>query len=197
MNIRFSCATAAVCLAFSLHAAMVPGEPAPDLVVRDASGTAVRLSDYRQKKHIALLTAQPDRIAGANWQDTIHRLAALDTVVLFHNGPAATMLIDRAGIVRRMLAGRVLSGADLEEFVWVWQSGKTYFVAYCARCHGEEGDETLCVDKPLTGVSQRMSPAQIRESLRIGEVNDREVLIRGEMIKRFQLDAILVYVGSL
>ena len=65
------------------------------------------------------------------------------------------------------------------------------------RCHGEDGDNTACVDKVLTGVGRRLSPEQMRDALHIGEVNDREVVVRGEMIQRFQLDAILVYVNSL
>lgn len=209
MNIRFWMALSVAYGAFSLDAAIVPGEPAPDLVVRDVSGSVVRLSAYRQKKYVALLAVPPGRAAGVDWPDTIRRLAALDTTVLFlvtdaeksreflENVSTATVLLDRTGVVRRVLAGRVLTGADLEHFVEQWQSGKTYFVAYCSRCHGEDGDSTLCVEKPLTGLGQKLSPEQIRDRLRLGEMSDTEVLIRGEIIKRFQLDAIIVYVAGL
>jgi cytochrome c553 len=196
MNIRFLMGVAAVCCAFALEAPMVPGEPAPDVVVRDASGTAVRLSTYRQKKHVALLAVPPGR-AAADWADTERRLAALDTVALFESGPAATVLIDPAGVVRRILTGRVLSGAELGHFVELWQSGKRSFAAYCARCHGEEGDSTLCVDNALTGVGQRLSPEEIRAKLNIGELNDRQVLIREMRIPRDELEGIIVYVKSL
>jgi hypothetical protein len=209
MNVRFWMALAVTYGAFSLDAAIVPGEPAPDLVVRDVSGNSVRLSAYRQKKHVALLTVPPGRAAGVDWPDTNRRLAALDTAVLFlvtdteesreflDNVSIATLLLDRAGVVRRVLTGRVLTGVDLAHFVELWQSGKTYFVAYCSRCHGEDGDSTLCVEKPLTGVGQKLSPEQIRDRLRVGEMSDTEVLIRGEIIKRSQLDAIIVYVAGL
>ena len=209
MKVRCWMALAAASCALSPGAAIAPGDPAPDLVVRDASGAAVRLSAYREKKHVALLAIPSGHAAAADWQDTGKRLAALDTVLLFltndseasrkflGDSASATLLIDRAGIVRRRLDGRVLSGAELEQFVDLWVSGKTYFIAYCARCHGEDGDSTLCVTTPLVGVGKKLSPEQIRESLRIGEVNDREVIIRGEIVKRSQLDAIIAYVGGL
>ncbi|SPE40531.1 exported hypothetical protein [Candidatus Sulfopaludibacter sp. SbA3] len=197
MNIRFWLAAAAACCAFSLDAALVPGEPAPDLVVRDVAGTTVRLSAYRQKKHIALLVAPPDRLPTADWAGTERRLAALDTVVLFNDGPAATLLIDQTGVVRRVLTGSVLTGTGLTDFVELWQSGKAWFAGYCARCHGADGEDTWCDQKPLTGVGQRLSPTQIRETLNMWEVNDQEVIIRGERIKRPQVDAIIVYVSSL
>src|SRR5271165_7149139 len=137
MNIRFWMALAVAQGAFSLSAAIVPGELAPDLVVQDTSGTAARLSTYRQKKHVALLAVPPGRAVEADWPDTNRRLAALDTVVLFlatdtetsrkflEDVSTATILIDRDGAVRRLLSGRILTGADLERFVDLWQSGKT------------------------------------------------------------------------
>ena len=194
MNVRFF-AAAGLCMV-CLAADLSPGDPAPDLVVRDSSGASVKLSAYRQKKLVALLS-MPAAPAAADWADPTRRLAAMNTVALFEVGPAATALIDRTGVVRRVLAGRALAGAELERFVDLWQSGKGYFSAYCARCHGEDGDSTLRVDKPLTGVAKRMSVDQIRETLRIAEANDLEVYIRGEMVKRSQLEALLIYVGSL
>ena len=209
MNIRFWMALAAAHGSFSLGAAVLPGDPAPDLAARDSSGTTVTLSAYRQNKCVALLAIEPNHAADADWPGTNRRLAALGTIALFvstdtpagkrlfENASAGTLLIDRSGVVRRLVKGRVLTGTDLVDFVELWQSGKAYFVAYCARCHGEDGSETLCVDKPLTGVGQRLSPEQIFQSLRIAEANDLEVYIRGEMIKRSQLDAIIVYVSGM
>ncbi|MBI4874310.1 MAG: c-type cytochrome [Acidobacteria bacterium] len=187
--------------------AMKPGEAAPDLALRDRSGTEVRLSAYRQKKHVLLLTQAP---AAAVLDDTCRRLAALDAVVLFLAGdteanrkflegaPSATALIDSGGVVRRVLPGLVLTGPDLAGFVGRWQSGKAVFKAACARCHGEEGDLHICEDvKPLEGIGKRLTPVQIRERLRIGEVNDREVLIRGQIFNRQEVEEVIVYVASL
>ena len=194
MLVRFLLLVAAACCPLFPQSALVPGEPAPDRALRDVSGNPVRLSDWAGKKHVALL-AQPSKTA-AGWTDTVRRLAALDTVLLFDSGPAATVLVDRAGIVRRVMAGRTLSGADLEEFVATWQAGKTYYIAHCARCHGNDADEVWCDPNPLIGISHRRTPDEIREHLRMTPLGD-EVIIRGESIKKYQVEAILIYVSSL
>ena len=196
MRVRFSFALVIAVCVLPLKAATVPGEPAPDRLVRDTSGTTVKLSAYRQKKHIALLALSPDRVAAADWADTVRRFATLDTVVLFDDGPASTVLIDDKGVVRRVESGRVLTGAELAAFVELWQSGKGAFLAYCARCHGEDGDAVWCDPNPLTGVGQRLSAEQVRERLHPADIND-QVIIRGEMIKRSDMEAIIIYIRSL
>jgi hypothetical protein len=191
--------------------AVKPGEPAPDITARDGRGAEVRLSTYRQKSHIALLAqAAGAAPAQAVWDDTCRRLAALDTVVLWLPGdgepsrklrdgaPAATFLIDRNGVVRRVLPGRLLTGPDLAGFVELWLTGKAVYNASCARCHGEDGDLNICLDvKPLAGIGRRLTEAQIRERLRPGEINDRELLIRGQTYRRQDVDAVIAYVASL
>lgn len=205
--IWFAAAACALPLAWALQ----PGAAAPDLALRDRSGNEVRLSAYRQKKHLALLVPAPGiALATAILDDSSRRLAALDTVVLLlagdteasrkllENAPSATVLIDSEGVVRRVLLGRVLTGSDLAEFVGRWQSGKAVFKAACARCHGEDGDLHICEDvKPLAGIGKRLTEVQIRERLRIGEINDREVLIRGQIFNRQEVDVVITYVASL
>jgi len=194
MRFRF-CAAAVFALALPLGAALIPGEPAPDLVVRDSAGTAVKLSAWQDKKQIALLSPAASQTA-ADWAATSRLLAPLDTIVLFADGPAATVLIDRTGIVRRVIEGRALMGAELAKFVELWQDGKSAFVAYCARCHGEYGDAIWCDPNPLTGVGRRLSLEQILEILHPVPMND-EVLVRSERIKKIDLETILIYLRSL
>jgi mono/diheme cytochrome c family protein len=190
--------------------AVEPGDPVGDVVVRDRSGAQVQLFAYRQKKMVALLVERPDAtLSREALDDAGRRLAPLGCVVarldsdsagsraLLGRTAAATILIDRDGVVRRILAGRALAGAELAGFAELWLTGKTWFGVYCARCHGDDGESTLCTEKPLAGVGRRMPLERIRESLRIGEVNDREVVIRGEIIRRERLEALLVYVGGL
>jgi len=195
MSIRLCVTGFAACFAMSLGAAMVPGEPAPDLVVRDSSGAAVKVSAYRDKKQIVLLSAPSDR-GVADPSATNRLLAPLDTVVLFGDGSAATVLIDRTGFVRRVLDGRTLVGDELKKFVELWQDGKAAFVAYCAPCHGEYGDSIWCDQKPLTGVGQRLSLDEIMQVLHPTPIND-EVLIRSMRIKKADLETIIVYLRSL
>ena len=171
----------------------------------------MRLSVYRQRKHVIVLAQAPgSALTGAVLDDTCRRLDALNSVVLFltsdpeasrelvENVPAATLLIDPGGVVRRVLPGRALTGSDLAEFVRLWQSGKAVFNTSCARCHGEDGDLEICLDvKPLVGIGKRLSEAQIRDRLRPGEINDREVLIRGQFFSRQDVDAVIAYVAGL
>jgi len=202
---------AVVSCALPLGWAVKPGDVAPDLALRDRSGTEVRLSAFRQKKLVAVLAQTPGTPLSASvLNDTCLRLDSLGSVVLFlasdtdanrkflENAPVATLLIDPGGVVRRVLVGRVLTGPDLFEFVKFWQLGRTVFNASCVRCHGEEGDLHICEDvKPLAGIGKRLTESQIRERLKIGEVNDQDLLIRGQFFTRPQVDAVIAYVASL
>ena len=188
-----------------------PGDPAPDLVLRDRFGVEVRLSAYLHKKHVVVLAHAPGaEQAPAVLDDTGRRLNALDTALLFladdadvnrkllDNVSSATVLIDSSGVVRRVLPGRTLTGPDLGHFVKLWLTGKAVFSTRCGRCHGEDGDSTICLDvKPLVGIGRRLSEAQIREKLHPGELNDQELLIRGEFYSRPDVDAVIVYVAGL
>lgn len=212
MHIRISLLGFAVLNGALLPAAEVKlGAHAPELVVKDCGGTAVRLSEYRQKKAAILLAqAQGGLLTAEVRDDACRRLEPLNVVVLFLPGgtdagrrlldPAqpATLLIDSSGVVRRVLAGQVLTGLHLAEFVKVWQEGKGIFETSCARCHGADGALDICQDvKPLVGIGNRLTAAEIRERLRIGELNDREVLVRGQFFKRHEVDAVIAYISGL
>lgn len=197
--------------ALPLAWAVKPGEVAPDLTLRDCSGAEVRLSAYRHKRHAAILAQPPGAaMAAAVLDDTCRGLDALGFAVLFlasdaeenrkflENTPTASLLVDPDGVVRRVLPGRVLAGADLSAFVRQWQSGKIVFDTSCARCHGEDGALHICEDvKPLVGIGKRLTEAQIREKLRIGEINDRDLLIRGQIYSRQDVDAVIAYIAGL
>ena len=126
------------------------------------------------------------------------RLAVQAAVPLYAPGtPAATLLIDRKGIVRRA-SDRLLAGAELSEFVGLWRAGKDVYDAFCTRCHGEDGDLDICQDwKPLNGIGGRRNEAQFRGRLRPGEINEREVLVRGQFYKKRDIDAVIAYVAGL
>ena len=66
------------------------------------------------------------------------------------------------------------------------------------RLHRAARVSTICLDvKPLVGIGRRLSEAQIREKLHPGELNDRELLIRGEFYSRPDVEAVIVYVAGL
>jgi len=197
--------------ALPLAWAVKPGEEAPDLAMRDCSGSEVRLSAYLHKKYVAVLARAPETtLPAALLDDTSRRIEALNTVLLFlasdapesrrflENTPSATLFIDTGGVVRRVLSGQVLTGPELAAFVKLWQSGKVVFETSCARCHGADGDLSICEDvKRLAGIGKRLTEAEIRERLRIGQVNDRDVIVRGQIYSRLDVDAVVAYVAGL
>ncbi|MCW5980604.1 MAG: hypothetical protein KIT09_21170 [Bryobacteraceae bacterium] len=211
MRIRI-CLTALAALSGALPAWPAKlGEPAPDLTVRDARGAELRLSEVRDNRIVVLLAEGPaGRLPVAVIEDACRRLEPLKAVALAlpsdvekndrlsEVAAPATVLIDPDGVMRRIEPGRALTGDELERFVKLWQFGKVVFNASCARCHGEDGALHICEDvKPLVGIGNRLTAPQIRERLRIGEVNDKEVLIRGEFYKRPEVDAVIAYISGL
>jgi cytochrome c553 len=184
---------------------------APDLAVKDCGHTTVHLSEYREKKTVVLLAqTQGPPLTTEVREEACRRLAPLNVAVLFLTGDAeagprllepaqaATILVDSGGTVRRIRDGQVLTGSRLAEFVAVWQAGKGIFETACARCHGVDGTLDICQDvKPLAGIGNRLTAAQIRERLRVGELNEREVLVRGQFFKRPELDAVIAYISGL
>ena len=195
MNIRLCVFCVVLACGLAADLGMTAGKEAPDLAVRNMSGEAVKLSAYKQKKNVVLLTA-PEKVTATDWGNASRRLTALDTVVLFNEGPAATTLIDQAGMVRRVESGRALNGAELEGFVAVWQSGKAAFGAYCGPCHGADGGDVWCDPNPLIGVSQRLSEQQIRDALHMYPINGK-IMIRGQMYEPADIEAIIVFLRGL
>lgn len=189
----------------ALHCALLPaaevklGWLAPDLVVKDCGSTTVRLSEYRPKKAAVLLAqSRGGPLTAEVREDACRRLEPLNVAVLFLTGEAATVLMDSSGVVRRIQAGQALTGSRLAEFVTVWQEGKGIFETACARCHGVDGTLDICQDvKPLAGIGNRLTAAEIRERLRIGELNERDVLVRGQFFKRPEVDAVIAYISGL
>jgi hypothetical protein len=174
------------------------GEPAPALTVQNPGGQDVQLAAYRGRTAVLLLAEA--QLNPTDLDAAAAILKPLDTEVLFLRDPAqpATILIDRAGIVRRVHPGKALSGPGLEAFVRQWHEGKSVFEASCARCHGEDGALHICEDvKPLVGIGNRLTAAEIRQRLRIAEVNDREVVIRATFFKRHEVDAVIAYISGL
>jgi len=177
------------------------GRPAPELRVSDVRGNEAMLSEYRGKSVVVLMAGgeTEGRLAEIR-RESQRRLGKLDTEVVSLTGAkeAATILVDAGGVVRRVLAGRVLAGGEVVDFVSVWREGKAVFEASCARCHGVDGALDICLDvKPLVGIGRRYTAAEIREKLRIGELNEEQVMVRGQFYKRAEVEAVLAYISGL
>jgi hypothetical protein len=189
------------------------GAPAPDWTVETASGKPASLQRFvrQQKRDTVLLVPRAgEAIPRQDIERTRKKLAERDADLLvapsrsdaerpgLDSAAPATLLIDSGGIVRRIETGRILNGKDLEEFLDQWRFGRGVFLSACARCHGDDGSLEVCGDvKPLTGIGNRLTPAQVYERLRVGELSQHEVLVRGRFHKRPEIEAVVVFVRGL
>jgi len=203
-------------LVFTLEAADPPvrlGAPAPDWAVETADGKPASLLGFvRQQKHDAVLLVPRagEAIPRQDIERDRKKLAERDADLLvapsrsdagrpgLDSAAPATLLVDSGGILRRIEAGRLLAGRDLEDFLEQWRLGRGVFLSACARCHGDDGSLEVCGDvKPLTGIGNRLTPAQVYERLRVGELSQHEVLVRGRFHKRREIEAVVVFVRGL
>lgn len=189
------------------------GAPAPDWTVESAAGKQASLSRHlrEHKRDAALLVPRPGQaIPKTDLETAAKRLRERNADLLVvppQPGPdrpglepvaPATLLVDSGGVVRRIEPGRLLTGKDLEEFIDQWRLGREVFLTACARCHGDDGSLESCIDvKPLTGIGNRLTPAQVYERLRVGELGKGDVLVRGRFHKRREIDAVVVFVRGL
>lgn len=203
----------AVCTAAAVDPPVRLGAPAPDWAVETAAGKPASLSRHlRQLKldAVLLVPRAGEAIPRPDVERAQKRLAQRDAdLLVVPPNPAAgrpgldsiapaTLLVDSGGIVRRIEPGRLLTGKELEEFVDQWRLGRGVFLSACARCHGDDGSLEVCGDvKRLTGIGNRLSPAQVYERLRVGELSQHEVLVRGRFHKREEIDAVIVFVRGL
>jgi len=213
LSIRWCMLAIAAALAGAAQLPVRLGAPAPDWQAVAPSGQSVSLSGHlRQHKRETVILAprQGETLPAAAVEDAAKRMAAhnADLLVVPPKPGApregieplapATVLVDSGGVVRRVEPGRLLEGKDLEEFLEQWRLGREVFLVSCARCHGDDGSLEICGDvKPLTGIGNRLTPAQVYERLRVGELGEVDVLIRGRFHKRKEVEAVVVFVRGL
>lgn len=189
------------------------GAPAPDLAIETADGKPVSLVRHLQqhKRDAALWVPRAgEAIPRPDFERAQKRLAERDADLLvappspvagrpgLDSIAPATLLVDSGGMVRRIEPGRLLKGKELEEFLDQWRLGRGVFLSACARCHGDDGSLEVCGDvKRLTGIGNRLTAAQVYERLRVGELSQHEVLVRGRFHKREEIQAVIVFVRGL
>jgi mono/diheme cytochrome c family protein len=110
----------------------------------------------------------------------------------------ATLLVDASGVIRRLEPGRLLAADDLVDFLTQWRLGRDVFLTACARCHGDDGALQSCMDvKPLAGIGNRLTHAQVYKRLRPGDLGGGKVLVRGSFFTRQEIEAVDVFVRGL
>lgn len=189
------------------------GAPAPDWAVEAAAGRPGALSRHvrHYKRDAALLVAKPgESLPMATLKEAAAALAQLNIDLLTvpplpgRDRPGlepiapATLLVDAGGVVRRIEPGRLLRGKVLQEFIGQWREGREAFFASCARCHEDDGSLESCEDvKPLVGIGNRLTPAQVYERLRAGKLSETDVLIGSRFYKRKEVEELVVFVRGL
>ena len=118
-------------------------------------------------------------------------------VVVPGAGTNQALLVDEHGILRRKGAVPA-TAAQAVEFVREWDQGKVIFHNHCARCHGEDGqDTTYPYIRRLAGIGNRLSPAQIRERLHPTVVGPNYITVRGESFTARELEQLIVFLAGL
>ena len=106
----------------------------------------------------------------------------------------ATFWIDREGVIRRVWrnVSPTTMGADLVTFARAWNKGQAVYQAQCARCHGDDGNDTSYAHiKTLGGIGNRLSEDQILAATRATGIVD---------LSQFSADdirALMTYVAGL
>ncbi len=106
-----------------------------------------------------------------------------------------TFLIDKAGWIRRIERNvqPETHAEDLIDLMKKWQTGRAIYSVHCARCHGDDGNETGYPDiKKLGGIGNRLTtPAQIIKATATSGLVDLDA------IGPKNLEALAIYVGGL
>lgn len=99
-----------------------------------------------------------------------------------------TLLVDRAGVLRRVVMDARQAAAEMER----WKLGRKLYVNYCARCHGEDGrSETYPNTRSMAGIGNRYSEKQILEK------TNSTASVDLSQFSRAELDAIAAFVAGL
>ena len=105
-----------------------------------------------------------------------------------------TFLIDKEGFIRRIerKVNPETHGEDLVLLMKRWQEGKKIYDAYCARCHGDDGNaEGYPSVKKLGGIGNRMTVEQIIEA------TAATGLVNLNQFSEEELKALAIYVAGL
>lgn len=105
---------------------------------------------------------------------------------------------DAPAVVYGRTVVRVRDGAAVIRFASTLASGKQIFGFACARCHGEDGNSDAYPSiKKLGGIGARLSSDEIAERLRAVPLGNSEFTVRGHVLSRERMDALVTYVGGL
>jgi mono/diheme cytochrome c family protein len=128
---------------------------------------------------------------------TVVLLSAAEAVQLGYIGSTADapvlVFTDAKSKIRRIAAG-----ADAPRTLSLLHDGKQTFHFACVRCHGVDGenDSYLSIRK-LGGIGTRLTLEQIRARIYPLPIGSAGFSVRGHVLTREQLDALIAYIAIL
>lgn len=121
-------------------------------------------------------------------QPLLNQLGALK--VAWKARPGTPVLVDGAGIVRRVFAANTTQDAMLEE-IRLWQRGQALYTSYCERCHGPDGTDTNYPGtRSMAGIGNRKSEAEIIE------ISGRAASVDMSAFSKRDLRALAIYMAG-
>ncbi len=106
-------------------------------------------------------------------------------------------LVDAEGILRGVQRVQP-SGRGLSELARSWREGRTHYMVACARCHGDQGDDTgYPFIKSLSGIGNRLTLKEIRDRLRPVVLRQDHIVIRSFAFRENELQALVRFVAGL
>ena len=106
------------------------------------------------------------------------------------------VIADSGAVVRRIV--RVSTSAGILQAVEAFEAGKASYNFACARCHGEDGDsDAYAFIRKLRGIGSRLTAEQITARMYPLPMGSSGFAVRGHLLSRERLDALVAYVAGL
>ena len=185
-------------LLFGVFAFFLSGAAGADLPLKSSLGAGhpslILIADHAD----FITPSQRIRLNDDAW--TTVQLSVADGVRLkyLHSIQDAPRIVitDSRGAVRRVL--QVSSAEDVLRIIGAIRDGRETYRFACARCHGEDGnDDSYAYIRKLGGIGARLTADQIAARLHPLPMGGSGFAVRGYMLTRERLDALVAYVAGL
>lgn len=138
-----------------------------------------------------LSSSQRQQIERYGWK--VERLSVAEGTRLKHVRPDRRAPV----FVYGQRAVTVGDGAEIVRLASKLADGKQTYKFACTRCHGEDGNNDAYLNiRKLGGIGARLTNAEIEERLRALPLGS-DFTVRGHIVSRESLDALVAYIAGL